>query len=107
MLATPKVGDVYRQEFALGDAEDMARVVEIGLTTIPLPPGVNLPSGVTGPFLHAQDFSALEPGSVLEGQYEDKYYAPGVDLVLTVPQDGTGIKEVLVGLYGALGINGW
>ena len=93
MLANPKKGDVYRQEFALGDAEDMARVVEIGLSTIPLPSGVNLPNGVTGPYLHTQDFSAPEPGSVLEGQYEDKYYAPGVGLVLTIAPDGT--KEVL------------
>jgi hypothetical protein len=98
MLANPKIGDVYRQEFALGDAEDMARVVETGLSTIPLPSGVSLPNGVTGPYLHTQDFSALDPGSVLEGQYEDKYYAPGVGLVLTVPQDGTGIKEVLVSI---------
>ena len=96
MLANPKKGDVYRQEFALGDAEDMARVVETGLSKIPLPPGVNLPNGVHGPYLHTQDFSALDPGSVLEGQYEDKYYAPGVGLVLTVAPDGT--KEVLVSI---------
>jgi hypothetical protein len=96
MLANPKVGDVYRQEFALGDAEDMARVVETGLLTIPLPAGVNLPDGVTGPYLHTQDFSALEPDSVLEGQHEDKYCAPGVGLVLTIAPDGT--KEVLVGI---------
>ena len=96
MLANPKIGDVYRQEFALGDAEDMARVVETGLSKIPLPSGVNLPNGVHGPYLHTQDFSALDPGSVLEGQYEDKYYAPDVGLVLTVAPDGT--KEVLVSI---------
>lgn len=96
MFADPKIGDVYRQEFALGDAEDMARVVETGLSTIPLPSGVNLPVGVHGPYLHTQDFSALDPDSVLEGQYEDKYYAPGVGLVLTVAPDGT--KEVLVSI---------
>ena len=79
-----------------GDAEDMARVVETGLSKIPLPSGVNLPNGVHGPYLHTQDFSALDPGSVLEGQYEDKYYAPDVGLVLTVAPDGT--KEVLVSI---------
>jgi hypothetical protein len=46
--------------------------------------------------LHTQDFSALEPGSILEGQFEDKYYAPGVGLVLVVAPDGT--KEVLVSI---------
>ena len=96
MLANPKKGDVYRQEFALGDAEDMGRVVETGLSTIPLPPGVKLPKGVHGPYLHTQDFSALDPGSVLEGQYEDKYYAPGVGLVLVIAPDGT--REVLVSI---------
>jgi len=96
MLAKPEIGNVYRQEFALGDAEDMARVVEIGLSTIPLPSGISLPNGVHGPYLHTQDFSALDQGSVLEGQYENKYYAPGVGVVLIVAPDGT--KEVLVSI---------
>jgi hypothetical protein len=94
MLDDPKKGDVYRQEFALGDAEDMGRVVKIQLST--LPPGVKLPTGVHGPYLHTQDFSALDPGSVLEDQYEEKYYAPGVGLVLVIAPDGT--KEVLVSI---------
>ena len=90
MYANPQGGITYRQEFLLGEAEDVATVV--GLDTLPaLPPGVKFPSGVHGPFLHTQDFSALEPGVV-----EDKYYAPGVGVVLIVPQDGTGTKEVLV-----------
>jgi hypothetical protein len=94
MLVYPKKGDVYRQEFALGDAEDMGRVVETGLPT--LPPGVKLLTGVHGPYLHTQDFSALEPDSVLEDQYEDKYYAPDVGLVLTIAPDGT--QEILVSI---------
>ena len=47
--------------------------------------------GVHGPYLHTQDFSALEPGVV-----EDKYYAPGVGLVLVLKKDGT--VEVLVSI---------
>ena len=49
-----------------------------------MPPGVSL---APGPYLHTQDFSALEPGVV-----EDKYYALCVGLVLVVAEDGT--KEV-------------
>ena len=29
MKAAPAVGDVYRQEFALGEAEDAARIVSL------------------------------------------------------------------------------
>jgi hypothetical protein len=98
MRATPKKGNVYRQEFALGDAEDMARVVGfVDSIKNLLPANVKLPSQArTGPYLHTQDFTALDPASVLEGKPEDKYYAPGVGLVLTIAPDGT--KEVLVSI---------
>jgi hypothetical protein len=102
MLIDPQPGDVYRQEFAPSEAEDMGRV--IGTETLsdlkktyPILVG-RLPSDIADDavILHTQDFSALEPGSVLEGQYEDKYYAPGVGVILTIANDGTGIQEVLV-----------
>ena len=41
--------------------------------------------------VHTQDTSALEPCVI-----EDKYYAPGVGLVLTVDPDGT--REELVSI---------
>lgn len=88
MYANPQRGKTYRQEFLLGEAEDVGKVV--GLDTLPaLPAGARFPDGVHGPYLHIQDFSALEPGVV-----EDKYYAPRVGLVLVVAEDGT--KEVLI-----------
>ena len=95
MYARPgdHIGETYRQEFALGEAEDVATIIGIVDDLPSLPKGFKLPSGVHGPYLHTQDFSALEPGVV-----EDKYYAPGVGLVLVVAEDGT--KEVLVSITG-------
>jgi hypothetical protein len=104
MLANPQKGNVYRQEFALGEAEDMASVIgyvtlgELKNTYAVLD---NLPTSVKNKpdnlkILHTHDFSALEPASVLENQYEDKYYAPNVGLILTIANDGTFNQEVLV-----------
>jgi hypothetical protein len=91
MFADPgiHIGKTYRQEFALGEAEDVAKIIEIVNQLPVLPAGVSLPASVKGPYLHTHDFSALEPGVV-----EDKYYAPGVGVVLVIAPNGT--KEVLV-----------
>ena len=76
MKANPQVGDLYRQEFALGTAEDMAQVIGLNQpTTTPIP---NPP----GPFnncLETKEFSPLEPDVV-----EHKFYAPGIGNVQTV-----------------------
>jgi hypothetical protein len=76
MKANPQVGDLYRQEFALGTAEDMAQVIGLNQpTTTPIP---NPP----GPFnncLETKEFSPLEPDVT-----EHKFYAPGVGHVQTV-----------------------
>jgi hypothetical protein len=102
MLANPQAGDVYRQEFALSEAEDVARVigkVQLSILQQTYPVLNKLPDSLQKTdleLLHTQDFSALEPGSVLENQYEDKYYAPGVGLILTIANDGTQTQEVLV-----------
>jgi hypothetical protein len=84
MPANPggQLGKLYRQEFALGTAEDLGRVIE---TNVPVP-GTNYKGAV-----HTQDSSALEPGVI-----EDKYYVPGVGLVLTVDPDGT--REELISI---------
>jgi hypothetical protein len=96
MLANPTKGNVYRQEFALGDAEDVARVigkVKFGSLKQTYPILAKVPSNIgiadNADILHTQDFSALEPDVL-----EDKYYAPGLGLILTVANDGT--QEVLV-----------
>jgi hypothetical protein len=72
MPAMPQVGDIYRQEFLLGEAEDYGSVLALAET-------VTVPAGVFTNCLKTFDATPLEPE---EG--ENKYYAPGVGLVLEV-----------------------
>ena len=71
MLAAPQVGDVYRQEFALGDAEDVARVISTtGSAMVPA-------ASCDGDCVVTRDFTPLEPDA-----NERKLYAPGIGLIL-------------------------
>ena len=72
MEAVPQVGDLYRQEFALGEAEDMAEVIGLNQST-------SVPFGDYGNCLKTKDFSPLEPDV-----FEHKFYAQGVGQVQTV-----------------------
>ena len=85
MEAHPAVGDFYRQEFLLGDAEDLAEVVSLTESvTVPLRPQ---------PFencLKTTETSPLEPDAV-----ENKFYAAGVGNLLTIDLS-TGEKSELV-----------
>ena len=69
MLADPRVGDYYRQEYYTGRAEDVARVRELGATA-------DHEGRVYHDVLVTEDFTALEPG-----QLEHKSYAPDVGLI--------------------------
>ena len=83
MLAAPVVGDAYRQEFDLGNAEDAAEIISLTATeTVPA-------AGCTGSCLVSREFSPLE-----QGTEEMKYYAPSIGLILVVADDGT--REELV-----------
>jgi hypothetical protein len=83
MLADPQVGDVYRQEYLIGEAEDAGRVIELGATA-------ETPYGTFTNCLVTADFSPLEPDAL-----EHKYYAPGVGLVLEVnPEDDERVELV-------------
>jgi hypothetical protein len=70
MLAEPRIGSAYRQEFSAGAAEDKGKVVALGRH-------VSVPAGSYGEVVVTEDFTPLEP-SILER----KYYAPGVGVVL-------------------------
>jgi hypothetical protein len=72
MEARPRVGDLYRQEFFLGEAEDVAEVVS-------LKESVTVPWGSFPRCLATKDFSALEPEV-----FEHKFYAKGVGFVLSI-----------------------
>lgn len=86
MKAAPRVGELYRQEFALGEAEDVGRVLS-------LTQSVTVPHGTFSNCLQTEDFAPLAPGPV-----EHKFYAPGVGQVLTIHVD-TGARVELVAMY--------
>lgn len=70
----PPVGDQYRQDYAKGVAEDTGEVLSLtGNETTPL-------SGLTKDLLVTKDTDLLDP----TGPVENKYYARGIGLILTV-----------------------
>jgi hypothetical protein len=84
MLARPRAGREYRQEFYEGEAEDRARVLS-------LDDQAQVPAGHYRRVLTTKDWNPLEP-KVLEY----KLYARGVGLVLAVHVSGGSEREELV-----------
>ncbi len=85
MLANPQAGDLYRQEYALGEAEDMATVISRGEDEVGVPYGV-----FSADIIRTGEFTPLDPEV-----YEFKYYAPGVGMVLEVnPETGERVELV-------------
>jgi hypothetical protein len=82
MLAAPRVGDYYRQEYYRGHAEDVARVRELGAT-------VTLQGTTYQNVIVTEDFTALEPG-----QLEHKAYAPDVGLIQEGPAGASAVRLV-------------
>lgn len=72
MKTTPHVGDVYRQEFLVGEAEDIAEVLSLSKTVV-------VPYATFAACIQTEDQTPIEPGVE-----EHKYYAPGVGMVLSV-----------------------
>ncbi|MEK6949877.1 MAG: PepSY domain-containing protein, partial [Nanoarchaeota archaeon] len=66
MKADPKVGDVYRQEYFPGEAEDMGEVVALGVK-------IKVKYDSFTNCLQTKDINPLEPGDE-----EYKYYCPEV-----------------------------
>ena len=83
MEAHPAVGDFYRQEFLLGDAEDQAEVKTMEAK-------VNVPYGSFEHCLKTKESSPLAPGDL-----EWKFYAAGVGNLLTIDKM-TGERSELV-----------
>ncbi len=75
MLANPKVGDEYAQEFAPGVAEDKAKVLALNART-------DVGYGSFTDALKTADINPLDPST------EKKYYAKGVGNLLTTNADG-------------------
>ncbi len=84
MLADPQVGMEYRQEYYAGEAEDMGKVIETGVS-------VSLTSVSIGNCIKTEDWTPLEPGVM-----ENKTYCPAYGLVLTeVVAGGSGSQELI------------
>jgi hypothetical protein len=84
MLARPRPGREYRQEFYEGEAEDRARVLS-------LDDQAEVPAGHYTGVLTTKDWNPLEPDVL-----EYKLYARGVGLVLAVHVSGGSEREELL-----------
>jgi len=94
-LAKPKVGDVYLEEFSLGNAED---VTEILSTTYSFGQNAELdhlvPQEVATRFCNGdcvmtKNYSLLEPGA-----FAHKLYAPGVGVIVEVELDSDTVVQL-------------
>lgn len=86
MYADPisKAGEAYFQEFYEGEAEDQARVLRIE-------PSVTVAAGTFTDVLVIEEWNPFEPGIV-----EEKYYAPGVGVILEEKVQGETERVELV-----------
>jgi hypothetical protein len=84
MEVHPKVGDTYRQEYAVGVAEDRADVLGINES-------VTIRKGSYNGCLKTKDYSRLKPDLI-----ENKTFCPGVGQVLVVHVKGPVEREELV-----------
>jgi len=83
MLAHPKLGERYRQEFLAGEAEDVARVVARGIEE-------RVPYGTFNNCLRTVESTRLEPGVK-----EAKIYCPRVGFVRAQGVEGPATRLVL------------
>lgn len=84
--AAPVVGDYYRQELSVGNAEDMIEIIAVDGTENALIASCNATCLIT------RDFSPLDPEAL-----ENKYYAPGIGLIVEIDLT-TGDRVELINL---------
>jgi hypothetical protein len=85
MKGHPTVGDFYRQEFDVDNAEDLAEVVSLNES-------ITVPAGSYSSCLKTKETSPLAPDVL-----ECNYYAPNVGNILTVDAQ-SGEQSALVGI---------
>lgn len=83
MLNEPQQGEVYRQEFSLGNAEDMAEI--IGYVD-----NIEVAGVLYSDVVKTLDYTPIDPAVV-----EYKYYAPGVGLIKEEKPEGDEILELV------------
>jgi len=86
MWANPEVGEVYRQEFALGEAEDMGKVISLTASA-------TLQDDLfscSGNCWQTADYTPIEPDVL-----EYKFYKPDTGLILEVdPETGDRVELI-------------
>ena len=83
MPAEPRVGDAYREEMSLGEAEDVAEIVSItGMESVPA-------ASCSNDCVVTRNISALEPDVE-----ETKYYAPGIGLILELDPEEPRVELI-------------
>jgi hypothetical protein len=87
MLAHPRIGDKYRQEFLAGEAEDVATVAATGLD-------VTVPYGTFHHCIKTVEFTRLEPGVK-----EAKLNCPGIGFVKARGIEGPKTRLVLFNIF--------
>lgn len=90
MPAVFVVGDVYRQEFLLGDAEDIAENLS-QTETESVPEGGPTVASCDGDCLETHEYTPIEPD-----QSESKFYAKDVGVILTLDDNDPSFREELV-----------
>jgi hypothetical protein len=88
MMADPRPGDPYRQEFYAGEAEDMAQILTTGISE-------KVPFGSYTDLVKTKEWTPLDTGIA-----EEKYYAPNVGLVLEVIVEGGSGRVELIQMTG-------
>jgi len=84
MPATPTVGTVHRQEYLVGEAEDIMRIIDTGGE-------LDVPSGRFQDVVETEDWNPLEPS-----QLETKAYAKGVGKIREADVGGSSGRSELV-----------
>ena len=84
MMALPKVGDAYRQEYYEGEAEDLGEVLALGER-------IEVPLGSYDDCLKTKDWNPLEPDAI-----ENKYYCPAVGFVALEVDIDSGDRVELI-----------
>ena len=79
VAAEAMVGDVYRQEFLLGDAEDVGKILDFG--AMPELGEDNIADCAAG-CLQFEEWTPIEPGEI-----EYKFYQAGIGMVQEVNPD--------------------
>ncbi len=86
MKQNPVVGETYRQEHYLGEAEDMADVLSLTET-------VTVPYGTFTNCLKTKDYTPLDPSAI-----EYKYYCPEISIFVLedIPAEGERVELISI-----------